>query len=476
MNGVDALEANTRALHLLAALPFFDLDLAASVVALARTDGSGGDIDRWANQYVFDLVAAGLLEDFQGLWRLPSYQRGDNSSADWEDQDDRVRESLERFQKHAKSNFGLRVRQILGARGAVLLQRTLAVVRSSDFGAFDSLVEFLLESESLGRRNDARNSVSTLDHYVAVSDRRVRFLDGLAKWQQGHKADAAAQFEVVLRDDVDDKAAGIAAHLLAVYRHETDADGVESLLERSESALTAIEDAWGLTLTHTTHGRILRDMARLTSPSDRELLAGAQKQYEKALISLSAVKPDDLDHPRRRRAWIELGLADVLGDLDEPVAAIEKAERAIEDLPVSSEENLFGRTLLARLYRDNNRVDDALAILTREMIRQRRASRRADLQIAKSLNVLASVQRRSGDLSGAEITATESLELGLQLKDQRHIAHSAMTLAAIKLARLPAEETFNSPRTREIRSVLYKAKQAGADVSDLMNRLPFYSA
>ena len=476
MNGVDALEANTRALHLLATLPFFDLDLAARVVTLAHPDGSREDIDRWANQYVFDLVAAGLLEDFQGLWRLPSYQRAGTSNSDWEDQGDQVAESLERFQEHARSKFGARVRQILGARGAALLQRTLAVVRSSDVGAFDSLVEFLLESETLGRRNDARNSVSTLDHYVTASDRRVNFLDALAKWQQGNRAEAAAQFDVVLRDDVKDKAAGIAAHLLAVYRHEIDADGVESLLERSEETLTAVGDAWGLTITHSTHGRILRDMARQTSPRDRELLEEAQYQYEQALISLNAVELDDLDDPRRRRAWIELGLADVLGDLDQTEAAIDKAERAIKDLPASSVENLFGRTLLARLYKNENRVGDALAILTREMIRQRRASRRADLQIAKSLNVLASVQRRSGDLSGAEMTATESFELGLKLGNQRHVAHAARTLAAIKLDRLPAGETFNSPRTREIRSFLYRAQHVGVDVSDLLKRLPFYGS
>lgn len=476
MSGVDTLELNQQALELLGALPYFDVDLGVDVVALLR-QRDGDEHLRWANQYLFDLVAAGLLEDVQGLMRVPAYQRGEYAGPSWAERDALTGAALQRFASAASNGLRDDIERIIGPRGTdVLVQAVRVVAEPPNDSEFDALAETIQESGRLGRANDARNAAATLRRFLSETDRRRVFLDAMAKWQSGARAEAAEQFRLVLQSKIRDKAEGIAAHLLATFEHESGVSASETtpLLARAEKALRYVDDPWGLSLTLTTHGRVLRDHAKETDPPSEKLLTNALHQYERARKTLARVPLDDLTDPRRSFGRIDLGRAEVLADLRQLDAAIELAEQTLKSLREGSEEKLYARTLLARLYRDENRISDALDVLNSDTIRRVRATRRADYEIAKALNILATVQRRSGDLPGAQQSAEESLEIGQQLSIGRHIAHAATNLAAIRTERLQPTAKTADRDVREIRSLLYLARNHGAFVDDQLAQLPSF--
>lgn len=473
MSGVDSVELNRQALELLSALPFFDANLGADVVSLLARRIDDEALRQWSGQYVFDLAASGLLEDVKGLLRVPEPQRN-RLAHTWADKDDLIAEALVRFAAHASNQLRHRLNRILGARPAELLIQSVRVAADRQGTAsFDQLIDTVHESERLGRSTDAENAAAALRRYLSNEDRRLVFLDALAQWQTGNRAVAASGFEQVLSVRLKDKAEGIAAHLLATYRHELeipdDSKPVQLLL-RAEKALRAVHDNWGLSLTHSTHGRVLRDHAKRVDPADEALLQKSLLEYLRAEKALAKVPVDDLPDRSRSLGWIRLARAETLNEQGSVLAAIEIAEDVLDTLPDSAYEKLYCRSLLARLYRDGDRVGDALEVLDREVIRRMRATRRADAEVARALNILATVQRASGDLAGAERSAEESLALGESLGDRRHIVHAGRTLTAIKFDRLgPAPM---SSEVRALRSVLYRLREYGVAVDDMLLKLP----
>lgn len=474
MSGLDSLEMNRQALELLGALPFFDLDLGADVVGLIARNLEGKSLDVWAGQYVFDLAASGLLEDVKGLLRVPQPQRARFAGDDWIERDGLIAQALERFEERANVDLRSRLNRILGARSAQLLIQSVRVAAGlGGGGSFDQLIDTVHESERLGRFTDAENAAATLRRYLAAEDRRLVFLQALAQWQVGDKSAASNGFERVLETKTDDKAEGIAAHLLATYRHERgiglDAETID-LLTRAEAALESVNDHWGLSLTHSTHGRVLRDHAKRTIPSDDEPLAQSLVEYSRAEQALGEVYADDMPDRARSLARIRMGQAETLSDRGDLPGAINIAEAVLDTLPDHADEKLYCRTLLARLYRDSHRIGDAFDVLSGDVIRRVRTTRRADLEVARALNVLATVQRNSGDLVGAQRSAEESVALGEALGSHRHIAHAGVTLATIKVDRLPPQPT--EADVMAIRSLLYKAREHGAHINELLAQLP----
>jgi tetratricopeptide (TPR) repeat protein len=473
MSGVDSAEMNRQALELLGALPFFDLDLGADVVSLIGRNIDDDALRQWSGQYVFDLAASGLLEDVKGLLRVPEPQRNRFAHL-WADKGDLITEALERFEAHASNQLRHRLNRILGSRPAELLIQSVRVAADRQgTKSFDQLIDTVHESERLGRSTDAENAAATLRRYLGDEDRRLVFLDALAKWQIGNRAAAASGFEQVLSVRSKDKAEGIAAHLLATYRHELEIpdDGKPiQLLARAERALRAVHDNWGLSLTYSTHGRVLRDHAKRVDPADAALLQKSLAEYSRAEKALAKIAVDDLPDRSRSLGWIRLAKAETLNEQGEVRAAIEIAEDVLSFLPDSAYEKLYCRSLLARLYRDGKRVGDALEVLNRDVIRRVRATRRTDAEVARALNILATVQRASGDLAGAERSAAESFALGESLGDRRHIVHSGQTLAAIKFDRLGPDHT--SSEVRALRSVLYRLREQGVAIDDMLLRLP----
>ncbi|MBT1598464.1 hypothetical protein [Curtobacterium flaccumfaciens] len=355
----------------------------------------------------------------------------------------------------------------------LLVESVRVVAARDDSRSFDQLIDTVHESDRLGRSVDTENAAATLRRYLGDHDRRLVFLDALASWQNGDRASAVRGFEIVLRTKVKDKAEGIAAHLTATHLHDQERgaeDEAIGFLQRAERALAAVHDHWGMSLTRSTHGRVLRDRATRAVPRDQALLTKSLQQYVAAESALSKLPMDDALDRIRTRARITMGRAETLAEQGELDAALTVARAVFDELPEDAEEKLYCRTLLARLYRDTNQIGEALEALDPDRIRRVGTSRRADAEVARALNVLATVQQRSGDLVGAEQSAADSLALGEELRNRRHVKHATVTLARIKMDRLGPEPS--NADIRAVRSLLYRARQDGASISDLLAQLP----
>lgn len=457
-----------RATELLSALPYFDLDTAAETIALL-----GDQIDRaatadWAAQYAFDLAASGVLEEVKDLFRVPERVRSASLPVPLDDDDVLARRAVQVFVDHASGPLATSLHAVMGRRATEVLVRSLQVVADPhDSSHLDQLIIFIQQSERLERDTDPASAVAILGRYIDEEDRRLQLLQGITLWQRNARRKAAECFERVLDFKTKDRAEGIAAHLLGLYKHDGGNDNAAlTLLRRSERALRYIGDQRGLSMTHTTHGRVL---SQLGKDGDVNRLNAALGEFKRAQKALDAVPADDVDYVRSA-GMIRLHEAETLASLgmyDDAIASAREGQRAF---PPSSSKNLYATMTLARILRDAAEPEEALAVLNGTTIDRFQATHSRELVVAQARNVLASILLRDGELDEARHEAELSVQIGMELELKKHLGHALLTLARIQIEQLGPDPTRS--QVMAIRSLLHRAHQQGTDVEDYLRQLP----
>lgn len=457
--------AGAEVVELLSALPYFDLDTGAEAISVLGSEVDGKLTTEWATQYLFDLAASGALEEVKELFRIPERVRMTALPAGEGGTRPAVRKALNVFVDRARSTLRSSLRSVLGSRGADVLVQTVDVVANpTNTDALNSLIRTMQEAERLQRHSDAANAVSILRRYVVENDRRLQFIEGLTLWQKRQKQDAASRFRRVLETRQQDRAEGIAAHLVAVYEHEHGDDPAAlKLLRRSEKALKQISDYRGLCMTYTTHGRI-----RSQQGEDESNLRAALTFFAKAQQAADSIPKDDAD--LSLEATIRIHEAETLARLGEHPKAELLARQAQSSSPEHSATNLYATVTLARILRDSDQGPEALAELNENFISTFEAAHARDLTVAQAYNVLATIYLGLGDLEHASRAAELSVSIGLDQNLRSHLGHAYRTLATIAIEELGSDT--DARQVMKIRSMLYRAKSYGGYVNDLLEHLP----
>ncbi|MGA1813819.1 tetratricopeptide repeat protein [Frondihabitans sp. 4ASC-45] len=478
---LDQILAKRQAIELLSAVPYFDFDTGVDVVTLIQERLDVTVSSKWAADYLFELAAAGILEPVKDLLRVPELVRDSMLEAVRQRDDNLIAEALEIYTKNAQGQLGSALQAIVGPRGTRVLLESLAVIAApEDSTRFDQLIETVHRSSRLGRPHDSASAAVLLRRFSSADDRSLMFIEGLSLWQAGKRREAAPLFEGVLKTKYRDKAEGIAAHLLGVQAHESGRTQALQLFRRAEAALQRTHDNRGLAITRSSHGRVLRDLAR--SESNPERLTESLSQYRRAETSLEKTPADDSADYAKSLGRIHLGMAQTYFDQGDHPAALEYGRRALDAFGSASDEKLFARTVLAQFYKDLDRIPEVLDVLNEKVIGTGGIVSRRDEPAALALNVLASIQRRNRDLPAARRNAKLSVSIGENLGIRKHIAHSLVTLARIEIDLLPADISWDDRKVRNIRSLLHRSQGASGPrhdvrraVDELLLLLPQFS-
>lgn len=408
------MTAHVEPLSVLSCAPCFDTEMAADLLSLVGMDGEA------TGNYLRDLHATNLTRVLGVVSRVAEPLRTEMRGSLYREHEDVYRQALGMFAAHALNGSGAKVADVLGHRGARLSAHVLACVaepNSPDHVA--DLVRVVQERSDRFEADLAADAANLLERYQFGADRRSDFFTGLSLWTRGRKFEASGYFERVLALNVPDKATGISAHLLGVAHYSAGQLGEsEELLNVARRVLEDLGDSDGLSMVLTTFGRLKRDQYRLTD--DTESLASCRAALEEAL----GIVPSD--SPQEGR--VLQALAMILTDTGDP-EAISFGERAVT-LAKDPVDKVAAMTSLALIYRDFDdlgqsaeRLSQAAALaLEHEM---------GGIELARLMNVQAGHERRQQNWDKASSFARTSLAMGRRLKDRRHIAHAAHTLAAI---------------------------------------------
>jgi tetratricopeptide (TPR) repeat protein len=462
---VDTPTLGQHAVQLLSAIPYFDFETGTEIVALVETELEREAHLRWASDLMFELVASGALERVRDLHRVSGSVRESQAAQILNDDLPMAQRAINIFVERARGALRHSLSALMGIRAARVTIETLdAVAHPDEVKKFDTLVDTIHRSSRLGRYHDSASVAKLLQTYTDPDDRRVLFMNGLSCWQAGDHKAASRYFKDVLSVRARDHAEGVSAHLLGVHEYEL-GNSAQSLLllKRAESTLRRIGDFRGLAITETSHGRILREIARPVS--DEVLRKKSLKQFRSARRSLERAALAQAPDTRFSLGRIDLGQGQTLFDLNERDAGVKMVESSLEVFPTRSEENLWARIALAGMYRDSNRPFDAVEVLA-ESVKVATRNDRSDIPTAFALNVLASAERRTDNLDDALVHALASVEMGEELALTRHIGHALVTLALIEIDIVRAGGRADGPSLRRIRSHLYRSRAILGSVRD----------
>lgn len=456
-------------LHLLSSAPWFDEATAIDLLTLSPKGHQPAALDDAAN-VLRRIDSSGVLISNGSVKRVTEPLRSEMRRSIFRDDENLYLRALSVFSKHAVDTLLPKLKSVMGEFGGALNVTALrAIANPQESSTFDSLVDLVQKSKD---STEARTALAAADIYEAYSfrrDHRTAFLYGLSLWAQNRRIEAEIEFTTVIESDVFDKAWAISAHLIGVMRHsQGNLPEAQSLLDRSVQVLRSIGDDVGLALVLTTLGRNLRD-------SYREF--GVTENLEAAILVLEeATRLNEQNNRIDAHALIALSQCYVLAD--RPDDALETAQSAVNTVGRDTE-GVEVRSNLALIMRDigqtelmRQSLDDAARIAERDNVQ--------DLPLARLLNMLAASERRSGQLLDARKHARESLAMGRRMNDQRHIAHSAHTLASIYLDLLPVMEDERISLIREARLLLFESQeilfrlrnQRGVDlVADTLERV-----
>lgn len=417
-----------QAAKILSVPPIFDSSLAGTLLRTARVSALDAMGDADLGQYaVRQLGRVGVIAPFSSWWRFPEPVRHDFLRSFQRDHLE-IYQSVAAATVHAMSNGSSELMiRALGQRGTKLTAAVLELATGgkAEERAFGTLVDELGTSASSGRMGDA-DAASRLMHDIPASadrERQHRFVSGLAAWQDGRKKEAAEDFAFVWRAGIEDKAYGIAAHLLAAF--EQGRRNPESAYQFALAAvrvLSMLGDTRGQVLALTTLGRIERDIVDAGS----ELATGLDpvQTLERAVEIAHELSP--------RLAGISIGyLAGVLQHLRRWDDALELAEEAQALIPADDEAQLPVLTALGSLYRSTGQFEKSRDALRRGI--EIAESVDDQLQVAILLNVLAGSERYVGLLKEAVQDAKRSVELGEKLGNRHHLSQAYNTLARVLL-------------------------------------------
>ena len=443
MNAVSGLE-------ILSAAPWFD-DAAASEL-LARSSAEG-DADR----LLAAIKQSGALVERAGLWRIPEPLRSDMRRRLYAQDRSAYTDAVGVFVSHAQNGMGSQLNAVMGPHGAAVNTEVLAFlvgeVRGDSNSALQRLVAVVREDDEKYESEIAADISRLLTIYGVGWNRTAAFFMGLSMWARGSRLEALGHFEAVLDDPRRDIAAAIAAHLIGVALYGDDLlDDAKERVEQSVSIGRDIGDDKGLVLTLSTLGRV--ELALHNRSRD----AGALERAMSALSEAADLTEDGEIRGRTLQYLAEVHLRS--GDID---SARRVGYEAI-DMALRGERAVEARAAVALIEREAGNdpqylalLDDALEIARRDQVGGR--------SLAKLLNMEASSRRRSGDLPAALALAKRSLALGRRIKDRRHVAHAAHTLAAIRIDLVSSAPDIDSER-EEVRKLLEESRRTLVRLKD----------
>ncbi|WP_146078074.1 hypothetical protein [Subtercola sp. Z020] len=448
-----------QAYQLLSAVPFFDLETGASIISLIDGELAESDHRSWAESVMFDLLANGAFENVRNILRVAASTRESMFPVVLLTNPAGVQQALNIFLSAAEDSLNESLVAILGIRGREVTVQTLDVVANpSDVNKLNTLIDTVHRSSRLLRSRDSWSSAELLRAYGLEEERTYQFMRGLALWQNGLRASASREFTDVLTNHRNDRAEAVAAHLLGVFRHDQgkSAEAVK-LFIRAEKVLRSLEDHRGLAITHTTHGRVLREMARRESSDD--LRHSALKQYQTARKNLSKIPREDAVDSGKTEGRINLGEGQALFELGDREEGMRLVALAVSIFSTSLTEQSWARLTLAGMYRDVDNHALALDILRKDTYLLD-SDDDDDIHRGHALNVLASIERHAlpHNLDLALGHALRSVAIGERLQDERHVAHALVTLSYIQIDLLDDGFSINDSEVRVIRRNLYRAQ------------------
>jgi tetratricopeptide (TPR) repeat protein len=439
--------------QLLSVPPVFDEPLVSQVdeaFAERLVAGAGG---RGAEAFR-ELRLAGLVVREQNAWRLADPLRGELRRRF-------QRENLETFQAVADSvveygGNGLRetLSRTLGVKGAEMNLTVLRVAaKPEDDDALNSLVDLVERRARSGRESDATSAAVLLSQLPATParERHIEFLLGLAAWREGERGQAREHFSRVLRSDRIDRAAAVAAHLTGVaLTAEGSYEVGIPLLQRSVDLNRQLSNQRGLALVLLSLGGARRDFGAQLSVIGAEeefgneprLFEDAEAQFEAAIEELEEAfdLAEQLGDERLISSAL-LNLATTYQRQGNRDLAIELAEASRELIPDSHPDIVRVHTVLGSLYKDAG-DHEAAATELETAARLGPEVGIASLTLAKLLNVLASNERRTGQLEAALSHVRLSVAFGRDLDNARHLSQALHTLATVLADAATTEEEF----------------------------------
>ncbi|MFC9686124.1 tetratricopeptide repeat protein [Streptomyces sp. NPDC056948] len=345
------------------------------------------------------------------------------------------------FLEYSNVGFSAKMRRVLGESAAEITSRIMRLELNDTSEDFNALVEIVQEGARRGRGADARCTINLLGKLPHHPDRerQENFFEALWLWRRHDRKGARDHLECVLAHPNQDLASAISAHLLAVIDIEQGKEHLAiSLLERSLSDLEFIDHERGRALVLTTLGRAQREIATRcqaqagTDPNKRighlneaaEFFSAAHSSFDEAALVAGKLN----EWSSYSKAQLELAVSyEREGKLDKAIQIVEEARQRTP----STDRDLIvrGLTQLGSLYRKRNKYAAAASILD-EALRFTEGDQ-PNFEIAKLLNVLASAERKQGNLAEARHHAESSVQLGRRLGNSRHTAHALSNLAAI---------------------------------------------
>ncbi|MFF4030531.1 tetratricopeptide repeat protein [Streptomyces sviceus] len=387
-------------------------------------------------------MCGAIVRERYTCWRISESLR---SELQRDFQNDRMEDYptvVQMYLRHA--GFSGKFQGVLGLSASEITKAVLQLSVSGSRADLNKLVGIVKDGARKGRGADARCTMALLSQLPPYPDqkRQQEFFYALWLWRHRDRSAATRSLNEVIKHPQQDLASAISAHLLAVVDID---EGSEfkaiPLLQRSLSDLEVIDDRRGTALVLTTLGRAQREIAARSKARAGDLRIDPSKrfEYEKSAMEYFASAHDSFEEARElasalgektssASAALELAICyEREGDID---AAIIAAEEARQEVPTEDQETMARiLTLLGSLYRKRedysasaSALDEAFKYLTEPT-----------LELAKLLNVLASTERKMGNLPQARQHAEHSVSIGRRLRNVRHIAHALCTLASVAI-------------------------------------------
>lgn len=457
-------------LQLLSVAPCFDGDLGAELVSLARPD-PGADFPR---EYLKIATNHGLVEPVSSLKRVSAMVQRPLMQSLRENNDELYKSALTAFLSHADSDMAEPLATIFGSDGSEVIRETFRVIVSLDPARqFLQLDDLLKTNGQRGRWADHVAAANLLEKYGDSNNRVTHYLRAMSLWHQGKRSQASEVFELVLAGDPEDRMAGVAGHLRGTLLHKQGKtrEAIE-LLQRARDVLDSINDDFGYTVTTTTQSRVVLD--RFRSLRDEQDLVKAND------LAVDAVRraEDQLRGGEDREcahmlSSSHIALANVRVEQRKLELAAESALAAVRcSLPGTLDE-LKSNVVYSRVLRDLGNGDDNAAGILRNALNVFDARGQSNLRHkAMALNVLASIEKSFSPETAFE-TASESLDIGEVLRDNRHIAHSLLTLVQIELTLERWTTLTTQERRGEFRRMkgqLFRSRKLLVDLNDVSGK------
>jgi len=407
----------------LAVPPVLTRGLAKEVIG--ASPARDGVVNTDAQEVLRELMRRGVLTG-NGVMRFSASLRWDLLGEFKSEQLDQYRIVASLVSEYTQKSEDDDLAAALGTVGLSMLQRTMQMAAdpAHEDEAFDALASTVVQSASEGRLGDAGAAVRLLSEipYATSRDRQLLFLNGMAEWNERQRESAVVHLEKVLNWQLMDRIHAISAHLVAVDEAgRGELRQARMLAQESVRLLDSLGDRRGLAMVLNTLGGIERELESLAELTGRTSHVDALSTADRAVGVAEQLGPHQLAIAMGR-------LMSVLYRRGDYEGAREVGEEALDRLQGSGLEHemLEILRLLGSASRAAGDLDDAEKHVAEGI--QLAESIGDTTALAQLLNVASSIARKLGTGDAVKL-ARRSVQLGEELEDPRHLAHSYHTLA-----------------------------------------------